>query len=285
MPDIGKGRLSENCFGMVFKVLRMSKKICSHARASLTIEAAVTLPIFIFFSIAVTYLLIIISLQSNIQQSMEDAARKLGKQAYLTNETDLGVLINAVTARAYILNGDLKDEIDNSQILNGSGGVSTLLTEYDEENGILDIVVTYTYEIPFLPENIGKLRFLQRSRSRVWIGEEISADTEKADEDTIVYITPTGSVYHTTKSCTYLDLSVRNIDIEDLYDARNKNGSMYKECTDCVKGDSYTTVYITDYGTYYHMTLSCSALKRTVIAVNLSEVEGRAACSKCGGSE
>lgn len=262
----------------------MRKKIIKGFRASLTIEAAVTLPVFIFFSIAVTYLLIIVSLQSSIQQSMDDAARRLGKQAYLTKETDYGVLINAITARAYVLNENLREEIDNSRILDGSGGVSTLLTDYDEESGILDMVVTYTYEIPFLPESIGKLRFLQRIRSRTWIGEEVSAQTAQQDEDTVVYITPSGTVYHTTKNCSYLDLSVRNIDIEDLYDARNKNGQSYRECT-CVHGDMYTTVYITDYGTYYHMTLSCSSLKRTIIAVNLSDVEGRAACSKCGGSE
>ena len=57
-------------------------------KGSLTIEAALSLPIFLFFVIAVFYFLMIIFLQSDIQLRMEETARSMGKQAYLIERMD-----------------------------------------------------------------------------------------------------------------------------------------------------------------------------------------------------
>ena len=263
------------------KPLRSSFK--KPLRASLTIEAALVLPLFMFFIAAITYLLVIISLQSDIQLAMEEAARSLGKTAYLTKETYTDTAINYLTIRNAVLTDELKEEIDNSQIKRGTNGVSSLLSSYDEDSGILDIVLTYTYDIPFLADDIGDLTFLQRIRSRAWIGEEISGEEGSSEDGQIVYVTPTGTVYHTTKDCSYLDLSVTSISYDSVSSARNKSGSKYSACSYCCKSSSYETVYITDYGTSYHSTLSCSRLKRTIIAIDISEVGDRTPCSKCGG--
>lgn len=249
--------------------------------AGLTIEAALALPVFMLFSIAVIYLLAIISLQNDIQLAMEEAARSLNQKAYLSDRTQTDFAINFLTIRAAVLTDDLKEEIDRSGIAGGSDGVSTLFSSYDDETGILDIVLTYYYEIPFLPDGIGRLKFLQRIRSRAWIGEDISDENAASGEGRIVYITPSGSVYHVTTSCPYLDLSVSSVSFSELSSARNKSGSKYTACTSCCKKSSYTSVYITQYGTNYHSTLSCSKLKRTILAVDISEVNGRGACSKC----
>lgn len=273
---------------MIFIMNYINKKIRKSNKnsalpASLTIEAALALPIFMLFTMAVVYLLVIISLQTDIQLAMEEAARSLGKQAYLTGETDTDYAISTTLIKSTIFTDELKEEVRNSNIRAGISGVSAQRSDYDEETGILDIVLTYTYEIPYLPESINRLRFIQRIRSRAWIGEEISGTEGESSEGRIVYITPSGTVYHTTTSCPYLDLSVSSIDFSSVSSARNRSGSKYTACTTCCKNSSYTTVYITDYGTNYHSTLSCTKLKRTVLAVDISEVDGRKACSKCGG--
>ena len=256
---------------------------------SLTIEAALVLPIFLMFIAAVMYFLIIISLQSDIQLRIEETARDLGKKAYLTDDSEILETINTnpLVIKAEILDDDLTERIENSGIKNSTSGVSTILSAYDEGTGILDIVVTYQYVIPYLPENISTISFLQRCRSRVWIGSELSESTsagESSDGQT-VYITPTGSAYHLTKSCPYLDLSIHSTLYATIESERNLSGSKYERCTACTDaGASYVTVYITDYGTNWHASLSCSGLKRTVIAVDISEVGSRHLCSKCGGS-
>ena len=257
--------------------------------ASLTIEAALVLPIFLMFTAALMYFLIIISLQSDIQLRIEETARDLGKRAYLAD--DSGILetlnTNPLVIKAEILDDDLTERIENSGIKNSTSGISTLLSAYDEETGILDIVVTYQYVIPYLPESISTISFLQRCRSRVWIGSELSESTSgsESSEEQIVYITPTGSAYHLTQSCPYLDLSIHSALYATIEAERNLSGSKYERCTACTSaGTTYVTVYITDYGTNWHASLSCSGLKRTVIAVDISEVGSRHLCSKCGGS-
>ena len=251
--------------------------------ASLTIEAALTLPVFMLFTAAVVYLLLIISFQSELQSAMDEAAKSLSRSAYIAEETDTGFAVNYLTVRSAVVTDEIAEAADASGVDGGSSGLSFLLSEYDEETKILDIVVTYTYVIPFLPEKIGSIDFLQRIRCRIWAGQEISGQEGEESEGSIVYITPSGTVYHTTVSCPYLDLSVSPIAFDEVGSARNKNGSKYTACTTCCKSASYDTVYITDYGTNYHSTLSCTKLKRTVIAVDISEVGGRSACSKCGG--
>ena len=64
---------------------------------------------------------------------------------------------------------------------------------------------------------------------------------------------------------------------------RNRSEHKYNGCDQCVaKKLKLGQVFITDYGTCYHATLSCSGLKRSVYLVPISEVNGMGACSKCG---
>ena len=50
----------------------------------------------------------------------------------------------------------------------------------------------------------------------------------------------------------------------------------------CGKKVSGMGVYITNYGSKYHMSMSCGGLKRKIYAVPISETAGKGACSKCG---
>lgn len=273
-------------------------------KASLTIEAALALPMFLFFVIAMSWFLIILSLQSDIQLSMEETARDIGKRAYLAEHTaDLssgktdgdtaGLLsagINAMTIKTWMLKDGLGERISQSRIQGGTGGFYVYHSGYDRKQGILDIVVNYTYEIPFLPDSIGKVRFVHRSRSHVWTGQRLRnsslANTGAAghEEGQTVYVTPYGTAYHLSKDCHYLDLSVHGASASELDALRNKNGGKYYMCTDCCKsGESYSTVYITDYGTKWHSDIHCSSLKRTVEEIDISEVGELHACPMCGG--
>lgn len=258
----------------------------SAANASLTIEASLVLPLFIFLVTAVIHLLIILSLQGQIQLAAEEAARDLGKAAYLTREEEtfetLG--INSLTMKGKILTGGLAKRVSASRIEGGSAGLETYLSSYDSESGILDIVVTYSYRIPYLPKVIPPLRFLQRCQSRVWTGIDITDQSQEGEEEEeqIVYITPSGVAYHKSTACPYLDLSIRAVALNSVVSLRNKSGHTYARCTACSKARTdYGTVYITDYGTNWHASLTCNLLKRTIKEVPLSKVGGRHACPKC----
>ena len=127
--------------------------------------------------------------------------------------------------------------------------------------------------------DIDTFNMSQKSVSRKWIGKAIT----EASED-YVYITDYGTVYHKSKSCSHLDLSINRVNLGEIKLLRNKNGGKYSACSKCAeKIPEFSMVYVTDYGTLYHGDVSCSALKRTIRIVPLSEVFDMPACSKCGG--
>jgi len=117
-----------------------------------------------------------------------------------------------------------------------------------------------------------------KMKIKTWTGYEKSGFGTSEDET--VYVTATGMVYHRDYHCTYLDLSIHMVSKEELEGLRNDSGGKYYPCEHC--GGGWGGVYITDSGDRYHGSLSCSALKRTVYAVPLSEAAGKGACSKCG---
>lgn len=136
--------------------------------------------------------------------------------------------------------------------------------------------------LPFSFLSFGSRMAAQKAVVRAWVGYTGEAFENHAGE-TLVYITSTGSVYHRSRDCTYLRLSIRQVFYEDLGSERNQSGGRYTPCEYCVRsGSAGGVVYITDHGTSYHSSAGCQGLKRTVMAVPLSEVGGRPCCSRCG---
>lgn len=259
----------------------------THLRASLTIEAALVMPIFLFFIACMIHFLLLISLQSSIQLHLDEAARQIGKRAYVADESEILSLIsfNSLTIRAEVLDDSLKRQIESSRIQGGVSGFHTFLSTYDKGSSELDVVATYRYVFPYFPKNIASFDFMQRSFVRAWTGEQLSEAEEGEDDEDgrIVYITPTGNAWHSTPSCNYLDLTIRPVQQENVHLLRNKSGGIYGRCG-CVT-ESSAIVYITDYGILYHSDINCSSLKRTVFAVDISEVGSRHPCKKCAAEE
>ncbi len=280
----------------VFSGLRQGK------RASLTLEAALSVPLFMLFCISLISFLVILNLQINIQVSMEEASRSIGKTAYAlehassvqekdSDSTDqqtstlVSLGINPTTMKMYLLSdSNLNLLISKSRIKGGTSGLYTYNSTFDEADGMLDIVTSYDYQVPWVPSGWGTLRLVQRMRSHVWTGESLeknSDGTSENGEEQTVYVTPTGSVYHLSASCHYLDLSIHSVSYSELSQKRNSSGSKYDRCAECASTGDFDTVYVTNYGTNWHSSLSCSGLKRTVVEHDISEVDGMRVCSKC----
>ena len=279
------------------RIISLKKRFLN---GSLSIEAAVSVPVFMLFCIALISFLILMGLQMDIQTAMEETARSVGKKAYVlerissgsgdTSEMDQETMslvsagINPTVIKIWMLSTDsLRSRLDRSRILGGSGGLYTYESSYDSSEGILDIVVHYDYSVPWLPKYFGTLRMVQRMRSHVWTGESLTKEQDSSGGDGhTVYVTESGSVYHLSADCGYLDLTVHAVSFSDLSYARNHSGAKYHRCEECAKNGNYSTVYITDYGTCWHSSLSCSGLKRTILEKDISETGDMRPCSKCG---
>lgn len=115
-----------------------------------------------------------------------------------------------------------------------------------------------------------------------WTGYDVTKVSGREKEEETVFMADHGEVYHRSRNCTHLALSIRVAAFSTIKEERNHTGSRYSPCEYCGTGNFGTAVYITNQGSRYHSSLGCQGLKRTVRAVYLSQIPQVAACSKCG---
>lgn len=265
-------------------------------KGSLSIEAAIVFPIFLFLCMGILYFILIFSLQTSIQENIEEIAEEVSKTYYcmacyegLTEQEKQEVKseaawekwlkksISVIALQERFVQKIGKVRLNNSYLIGGRYGVSFGESVWNQDTGRIDIVVHYTVKIPFLPEQVSKYSFKQRCKTRAWIG-----DRKNIDHLETVYVTDTGNVYHTNRDCTHLQLSIEQIDAVQLQTKKNTRGSYYRGCKECIdnsrRGVRY---YITKQGECYHASLACNGLKRTVYLVNKEEVEEKVLCKRC----
>ncbi len=276
---------------------------------SITVEAAFVVPLFLYFILAFLYFIQIYMLQEYIQSAITGMGLDFAKTAYVyedfTGVTDamnfdatvfgeeleigLGDFAGAFvdqtvlkTVSTPLLNTDF---INHSCIRNGFQGISFEASSILKEEGCIDIVVSYQVIPPLRLLPIQSMKLLQRVRLRGWTGREVAATyslTEEEGEQERVYVTETGKVYHKSASCSHIHLSIQAVNgIPDS--RRNSSGGKYYPCKECCKGkeDPSGMFFITEDGSSYHTDRSCSALKRTVRQIPISEVGSRTPCKRC----
>lgn len=147
----------------------------------------------------------------------------------------------------------------------------------------LEVPSVYTYRAQVSFVRLPTLVMTNRVRVHPWTGYHPGEDGE-SEPETMVYITETGGVYHTSTSCSYVDLSIRQESGTAISSLRNKSGAKYHACDRCADGlEPAGVVYVTNYGTRYHNLASCSGLKRSVRLVKKSEIPDLRQCSRCQG--
>lgn len=264
---------------------------CTCYAGSFTLEAAVILPILASFFVSILFFFRVMQVQLEVQQALDDTGRRLA--VYLAGDNSAGESVEGelteedvsslgslteYAAAGILLQKELKGSKTASEYVRGGlAGITLFGSEFSTDQ--IHLKASYRIRLPVRIFWVWEVKIAQRADCRKWTGWKERG--EDAEED-LVYITETGTVYHTTRSCTHLTLSIRSVTIGEIPQLRNENGDKYRECMICMdKNISGGQLYITDQGDCYHSDLGCSGLKRTIYTVRLSEVEGRRACSKC----
>lgn len=249
---------------------------CICIEASYTAESIVVLPVFTTFMVILLFFFRVLQVQQVVGNALIDTGRELAVMAY--EEENRIPSENAAAAKMILLK-KLSSDSGVEQFV--SGGIKGIvLIRSDFSGDYIRLKADYQIKIPIGLLGKHKISITQRTVCRKWTGNSLQ---QGKDGEEIVYITPNGTVYHRIRDCTYLKPSVQKISSSDIGYKRNENGGKYYECQKCMKnGNKCSMVYITQYGNRYHSTSNCSELKRTVMAVRLSEVKGRHACGKCG---
>ena len=303
-------------------------------RGSMTIEAALVLPLFLFFFANILFFFEMIRLESNMQAALYETGSRISEYAYFyrygaedlseileigggSNDTGEGLqdtggqeggtrdstgisqllmsygmsfLLSETYVRENVSALLGREYLDHTCLEGGYGGVSYLRSRIltAEDPDMVDLVADFRVRPLFAVMAPDGFSLQARYYAHAWVGYDLGAEEEDtgqefSEDEEIVYITPTGTVYHRSRDCTYLNPSVRSISAGELDSVRNESGGKYYPCEACRPSRS-GMVLITSDGNRFHNSMSCRSLKRTVIEVTLSAVEDtHRPCSRCGG--
>lgn len=242
-------------------------------RGSLTVEAALVVPIFFLAMLCLVYLFEMMSIQTAMRNALYSVGREVSEQAYISS------IISTSAIRSRIVKNVGEERIERSVIVGGVKGIDCSASSSDWNTAIMDLVVEYEMEVPVLMFRIPITSKREELRIKGWTGYVEKRESTGANE--VVYITEHGSVYHNDMGCTYLDVAIKGIIANTIEDARNDSGGKYYACELCGDGAHYGILYVSTYGNRYHSTLNCNKIKRNIYAVPREDVAGMGGCSKC----
>lgn len=268
---------------------RLSVKLCG----SVSTEAAIAIPVFLFCFLEIVSLLNYLSVYGGVLYAIKQAAEPVAIYAYAYEEyietgQDISLGEEAVTALLFsegYLDTQIRKHCSESlyehTIKGGTQGIQLLGSQINRKKDCLDIVAHYTVK-PMLDFAGTELFLTNRYYVKLWTGYS----TEKSlDGETYVYVTENGNVYHLSDTCSYLRLRIRKTTAEQIEEERNASGGKYLPCSLCQEEKEGVYYYVTEYGEHYHKSLSCSGLKRTVRCVTKKEAGDMPACKKCSKEE
>lgn len=275
-------------------------------RGSMTVEASLIIPILLSVFLAFLYFFQILVIQERVGTGLCQTAQVISQYGYLLakepadgddtvepeKETQRDSLVSqyvkGLLTGKYMENYISDDFLDATAVYGGRHGVVYRTSVQADQDGSIYLRADYMVSMPLFSFVAPKFKFGQQVSSRVFYGTEEIGCVENED-DAWVYITPNSEkskVYHTSETCTHLQLQVEAIAYEQISGRRTSGGGRFTACEKCMRGRSSgrgQTMYITKEGTCYHCSVECSGLKRNVRKVKLSTLEGYHVCKKCGG--
>lgn len=259
---------------------RMS--LSSLRRASLTIEAAMSLPLFVFAMISVLYFIQVVDISVRLTGAICETSNEMAVYAYVKEAgklqgSSVSDIITGGLSAAYAKNM-IKTR---GRLEENKGNLSLIKSSFLKEGQMIDLAGTYQVKYPITLLPIKQMKIAVRGRVRAWTGRDgVNGDGSAKGEGALVLITVNGKVYHKDPECTHIKLSIKPVDKDSVGHLRNESGGKYYPCGQCKGGSN--TVYITDTGDKYHSSLGCSGLKRGILLVPMSEVTDWQPCSRCG---
>lgn len=252
-------------------------RLCIRYRASLTIEAAFVLPLFVFCLALFLGLFRVLGAEVHVEKAVSCATERLAVSGVF-EESSANHMLDGAVGNRWIRQILKQEGCPEEYFKNGYQGIFLDLLQSDEK--FVRYRARYQINLPmgaFFKQTVSVVQIVSSRKWNGWV-----EDAKSGEE--WVYITETGKVYHKTASCRYLDLSIQAVSVKQISKLRNKDGSKYSRCS-CTEYAGGEMVYITDYGTEYHGGLNCRKLKRTVYRVQKSETGNKGACSKCYGNK
>jgi hypothetical protein len=262
-------------------------------KGSLTIEAALVLPLFLFFTVILILPMGVMNEGRRIQTALEAAGEEVSQYAYVLHRLKLGERLEAAGIDGF--SEEFLEGLTEEGILlyvrkrvEGRAGFERLESTSFARSAVLrdgetiDLIMDYRVRIPFSVFGLSSIPMTARCCRRAWIGQEGGSSRKTGQEDELVYIGKASTRYHRQRTCHYLYNDIEQISFKEVENARNLSGGKYKPCSRCGRfAEENGSVYIMSSGERYHSDRNCSSIMAYVEAVPLSQVCHLGACSYC----
>lgn len=246
-------------------------------KGSLTVEAAVILPLFFLAMVTLISIMDLLRIQAQTSIALNETAKELGMYAYVSqrgsDDSDSSPIPFSQAACIAYAQTKLKAE----------PGVDISMISSTYQNHIIVLRASGTYQllVSFFPA--ARISFQNQVKVHAWTGYDGGQDGYgQEDEGKLLYVTDWESVYHTYSDCTHLELSIQQVSYESVKESRNAYGGKYDSCPYCIEdGEKPGYVFITENGDRFHSSQNCQSLKRTVHLVEPSQVAHLDQCERC----
>ncbi|MGI6010151.1 MAG: hypothetical protein ACOX8H_01460 [Ruminococcus sp.] len=248
----------------------------SSAKASLTAEAVVALPLFFIMTVILISLIDLVRVYSEVTVSLNESAKKLGMYAYVSERAPESSPVGIVGTGVCI--GYAQSQLPREE------RVSVSCTASSYRNNTVDLRARVIYRFPVSFAGIKQAVFPVRAVVHAWTGYQgTAAEGITGTSEEMVYVTERQTVYHTHSDCSHMNVTVYCVTKKEGKSRRNDYGQKYEACSHCKEYGDSDTVYLTPKGDSYHFSAECSALKRTVQLIKKSEAASLQECSRCRG--
>ena len=278
----------------------------SSFQGSIVIESVFAFPIFFFCLFFLLQIFSMLQMELIVAEAGIQAARKCAALGYIKKTMQLDEVESVDEEEIWSLlkeyGSNVVEDITfvafaknkiNDTVAKRAGVYSDVKIDCKIENETGKAVLSFCIQpvIPLL--NIRKKEVCIYVVYRLWSGVGTSLKTEEeieneSETEVIVYMTEQGKVYHKKRSCTYLETKVTALPYSMLAEKRNSSGGKYYACDFCAEQAVCTEqqiIYITQYGNRFHISTTCSAIKRNIRTISEEEAaKVYPVCKKCGGS-
>ncbi len=224
--------------------------------------------------VCVIYLLEILAIQLSVRSAMHETGKEIAKdviiQPFIGTSTVEKIMVDAIG----------RERLERSIVVGGANGIDGTHSSISMTTGRIELDIRYSVRLPFPQFSSPEISYRE-----VIICKGFTGFTKNnfEEQEEVVYVSDHGAVYHLDYNCTYLQLSIRTVSGNTLESERNEYGAKYYACERCDPKETDAMLYIAKTGDRYHNTLGCSALKRSIHSVPISEVIGKGVCQRCGG--
>lgn len=282
-------------------------------KGSMTLEAAIAVPLFLFFAMNLLFVFEAVRLQSGLQAAVQQAGEQICEAAYYTRfavpqgqngggadtadaaagtaatDAESGQALSFILSETYVRNkvtSYLGEAFwRHSCVEGGRAGLSVAGSGIMTEGDRVDIVVSCRIR-PFI-RILAFPGFPMQARycGHAWVGwtEGSGGDGGSGGgSGDRVYVTKYGECYHTDPDCIYLNPQVRAVSAQEVDSCRNGDDAKYYPCETCRPGKS-GTLFITKEGDRYHSDRDCGGIVRHLDTMDSATAGSHyRPCPKCG---